>query len=91
MTSFIIVEATVINPEKLAEYSAQAQPTLESYGGHFIAKGEVEILHGETLHTTKAIIEFPDKDSARNWYNSEAYQKLTSLREQGIQSTFQLL
>ena len=91
MASFVIVDATVINPEKLAEYSAQAMATLELFGGRFIAKGEAEILHGETAHAKKSIIEFPDKESARNWYNSEAYQRLAPLREQGIQSTFQLL
>ncbi|MEO9654890.1 DUF1330 domain-containing protein [Marinomonas sp.] len=27
----------------------------------------------------KAVIEFPDADSARNWYNSEAYQAILPL------------
>lgn len=91
MASFVIVDVNVINPEKLAEYSAQAMATLEPFGGRFIAKGEAEILHGAATHSKKSIIEFPDKDSAKNWYNSEAYQRLIPLREQGIQSTFQLL
>lgn len=91
MTSFIIVDSSVINQEKLAEYSAQAKATLEPYGGRFIAKGEAEILHGESVHGKKAIIEFPDRESARNWYNSEAYQALAPLREQGMRSTFQIL
>ncbi|MBJ7553776.1 DUF1330 domain-containing protein [Marinomonas spartinae] len=91
MTSFVIVDSTVIDQDKLAEYSAQAKATIEPYGGRFIAKGEAEILHGESEHSKKAIIEFPDKESARNWYNSDAYQALAPLREAGIRSTFQLL
>lgn len=91
MTSFVIVDLTVINQEKLVEYSTQANITLAPYGGRFIAKGEAEILHGESDHNQKAIIEFPDRESAINWYNSKNYQALTPLREQGIHSTFYLL
>lgn len=91
MASFVIVDANIIDPEKLAQYSAQAKTTLEPFGGRFIAKGEAETLHGESTYSKKSIIEFPDRESAKNWYNSAAYQALSSLREQGIESTFQLL
>ncbi|MGB2064953.1 MAG: DUF1330 domain-containing protein [Marinomonas gallaica] len=91
MTSFVIVDSTVINQEKLAEYSAQAKATIEPFGGRFIVKGETELLHGVSETSKKAIIEFPDKESAINWYNSKAYQALVPLREQGMISTFQLL
>lgn len=91
MASFIIVDLTVIDQDKLAEYSAQASTTLAPYGGQFIAKGAAETLHGQPEHNLKAIIEFPDKESAINWYNSDTYQALVPLREEGIHSTFQLL
>lgn len=91
MTSLVIVDLTVLDNTKLAEYSAQAGETLIPYNGRFIAKGEAETLHGEPEHVMKAVIEFPDKESAKNWYFSAAYQALIPLREQGIRSCFQLV
>ncbi|QMV16062.1 DUF1330 domain-containing protein [Vibrio spartinae] len=91
MTSLVIVDSTVIDRTKLAEYSALAGETLAPFNGRFIVKGEAETLHGEPGHVMKAIIEFPDKESAKNWYFSAAYQALIPLREQGIRSCFQLV
>lgn len=91
MASFVVVDANVIDQEKLAQYSLQAKETLEVYGGRFIAKGKPQLLHGDSGYSSKSIIEFPDRQSAIDWYHSEAYQALTELREQGIRSTFQLL
>ena len=91
MTSLIIVDLTPIDKTKLSEYRALAAETLKPFNGHFIAKGEIEALHGEAAHSMKAVIEFPDRESARNWYNSVEYQAIIPLREQGMQSQFHLV
>jgi uncharacterized protein (DUF1330 family) len=91
MTSLVIVDLTPIDKTKLSEYSALAAETLKPFNGHFIAKGGIDTLHGETAHPMKAVIEFPDKESAINWYNSAAYQAIIPLREQGMHSQFHLV
>jgi len=96
MTNLVVVDLTPINKEKLTEYSLQAAETLIPFNGHFIAKGPIEILNAEELtegsaYSMKAIIEFPDKESAHNWYNSEAYQAIIPLRKQGMKSQFHLV
>lgn len=91
MKHLIIVDLTPINKTLLAEYSALAAKTLESFGGQFIAKGPIETLHGEAAHKMKAVIEFEDKESARSWYKSEAYQAIIALRDQGMESQFHLV
>lgn len=91
MTSLIIVDLTPIDKIKLAEYSALAAETFKPFNGRFIAKGEIETLHGDTAHPMKAVIEFPDKESARNWYNSDAYQAIIPLRNSGMTSQFHLV
>jgi len=48
-------------------------------------------LHGEAPHPLKAVIQFPDKESARNWYNSDAYQAIIPLRNEGMHSQFHLV
>ena len=91
MASLVIVDLTPIDKTKLTEYSALAAETLKPFNGHFIAKGEIEALHGGTDHLMKAVIEFPDKESAKNWYNSKAYQAIIPVREQGMKSQFHLV
>ncbi len=91
MTALIIVDLTVIDKEKLMLYSAAAAQTLVRYKGEFIAKGAIEILHGESHYKTKVVIQFPDKASATNWYESAEYQKIIPIREQGITSQFHLI
>lgn len=91
MTSFVIVDLTPIDKTKLAEYSALAAETLKPFNGHFIAKGGIEVLHGDAAHPAKAVIQFPDKESATNWYKSAAYQAIIPLREQGMKSQFHLV
>lgn len=88
MTSLVIVDLTPINQEKMAEYSAQAAETFKPFGGHFIAKGAFDVLHGDMTHPVKAIIEFPNKKSAKDWYNSDAYQVIIPLRDEGMNSQF---
>jgi len=37
------------------------------------------------------VIQFPDRESAENWYNSEAYQAIIPTRDQGMNSQFHLV
>ncbi len=91
MTALIIVDLTPTDKDKLSAYSAMATETLVPFGGEFLAKGAIEVLHGESAFQTKVVIQFPDRDSAMNWYRSEAYQRIISTRDQGMESQFHLV
>ena len=91
MSALVIVDLTPTHKEKLTAYSTQAAQTLLPYGGEFLAKGPIEALHGDAAFTTKVVIQFPDRDSAVNWYNSKAYQDIIPLRELGMISQFHLV
>jgi len=64
----------------MAEYSGKAGPSL---GGHpakpLALYGAIETLEGPEAAGC-VMIEFPDMDAARTWYNSEAYQEARKLR-----------
>lgn len=91
MSALIIVDLTPTDKEKLTAYSTLAAPTLLAFGGEFLAKGPIEALHGEGAFTTKVVIQFPDRDSAMNWYQSKAYQEIIPVRELGMISQFHLV
>jgi len=91
MTALIIVDLTPTDKDKLSAYSAAAAETLVVYGGEFLAKGPIEALHGESEFQTKVVIQFPDRDRAMSWYLSPEYQKIISVRDQGMHSQFHLI
>jgi uncharacterized protein (DUF1330 family) len=91
MSALIIVDLTPIDKDKLSAYSALAAETLLPFSGEFLAKGAIETLHGESAFTTKVVIQFPDRESALNWYASEAYQKIIPTRNLGMDSQFHLI
>lgn len=91
MTAYVVVDLTVKDAAKLAEYSAAAVGTLAKYNGEFVAKGKIHSLHGASPFQNKALIQFPDRDSAIGWYESPAYQALIGLRSQGMDCQFHLV
>lgn len=64
----------------IAEYLRRIDDTLAPFGGRFLVHGEpVERLEGQ-WDGNLVVIAFPDRDSARGWYRSDAYQAILPLR-----------
>jgi uncharacterized protein (DUF1330 family) len=92
MSVYIIVQATVKDPEKLAAYSQEAGPTIAKHQGELFLRAPVlEVMAGESDCERVIILKFPDTDTARNWYNCEEYQALIPLRDEGADMLFTLL
>jgi uncharacterized protein (DUF1330 family) len=91
MPAYIVVDLTPTNTTKLAQYSALAAETLIPFGGEFLAKGPIELLHGDPFLQVKVIIVFPDRESATDWYHSDAYQAIIPLRNEAMNSQFHLI
>jgi len=91
MSALIIVDLNPTDKDALSTYSALAAPTLIPFSGEFIAKGPIEALHGDTIYSTKVVIQFPDREHAQNWYQSAAYQAIIPTRDQGMESQFHLV
>ncbi len=91
MSAFIVVDLTPADAEKLQEYGAAAAATIAQHDGEFIVKGAIEPLNGGNHRQTKVIIQFPDREAALNWYQSDEYQALIPLRDQGMDATFHLV
>lgn len=95
MTAYIVVDLTPINAEKMQEYGAAAAATIADHGGEFVVKGPISLLTSSDAqadqYSTKVIIQFPDHDKARAWYNSDAYQAIIPTRDLGMKSQFHLI
>ncbi|WP_268036387.1 DUF1330 domain-containing protein [Algoriphagus sp. PAP.12] len=92
MPAFVIVEVDIQDPVAYEEYKKHTPATVEKYGGKFILRGNpVEALEGEWNHDRLVMLEFPDKNSARDWYYSKDYQKAKEIRAKGSNAKFLLI
>ena len=70
----------VVMGEAIAEYLHRIDATLTPFGGKFrVHGGQVEVLEGKWSGDL-IIIEFADRQTARGWYASSAYQEILPLR-----------
>lgn len=88
MAAYVIVHATIKNPEKMAEYAAVAGLSIASFGGQLLARGASEVLFGGHPHGVMVVIEFADRAQAKAWYNSPVYQAAIPARGEGMDSVF---
>ena len=80
MTAYFVASVfAVTDPDKLKEYGANVPPVTQKYGGKVIA-APPELIEGESKSIRLIVVEFPDMDAAKGWYNSDEYKPLLALR-----------
>jgi uncharacterized protein (DUF1330 family) len=82
MPAYVIVETDVHDPETYARYMAASPGAVHAGGGRFVVRGgELDVLEGDWDPARLVILEFPDLETARRWYDSERYREAKRLRE----------
>lgn len=80
-----IVLSHITDPARFGLYQAAAMPTLASFGGRAIARGDVaEVVEG-SVPGRPYLIEFPSYAAAKDCYLSAKYQEAIALRSGGAQ------
>jgi uncharacterized protein (DUF1330 family) len=81
MSAYAIAQLRTVDVNhEVREYLSRIDATLRPYGGRFLVHGTTpEVVDGD-LPGTIVLIEFPDADQARGWYESPAYQAILPLR-----------
>jgi uncharacterized protein (DUF1330 family) len=80
---YVIGDVSVHDPERYKDYTARTESTLEPFGGRFIVRGpEVQQLEGEWSAGRVVVIEFPDRESAQGWWDSDAYEAIKPIRRE---------
>jgi uncharacterized protein (DUF1330 family) len=79
---YVVAQIQVIEPEQYKKYIALVLPTIEVFGGEFLARGGKSISYeSEPIGDRNVIIRFPSYDHAYNWYHSEEYKEAKQLRQ----------
>ena len=83
MTAYVIVDINVTDPVRYDDYKKLAAPTVELYGGKYIARGgKTETLEGDWSPTRLVILQFDTSEQAKKWLNSPEYGEARALRHQ---------
>ena len=81
MAGYAIVNMTIHDPVAYEEYRKQVQSTLDKFGGKFLVRGgKYEIMEGNWQPSRLVVLEFESFEQAKNWYNSEEYSAIKSIR-----------
>ncbi len=92
MAAYLIARVKVHDPEGYEAYKTKASAAIAAHGGRYLVRGgAVEVLEGEDPGTRLVIVEFADMETARNFYNSDAYQEAVKLRKPVSDGTFILV
>lgn len=92
MSAYVIANVTVKDPVRYEDYRRLVGPTIEKYGGRFIARGgSIEVLEGDWQPTRLVVVEFPSAAAAREWWNSPAYSEAKRIRQATSEGTLLIL
>jgi len=79
--AYLLVQSDVTNADQYAVYAKTTPPTVEKYGGRFLARGGRNItLEGPKAPPRVVVIEFPSFEAAQAFYNSPEYTASRKLR-----------
>ena len=79
--TYLVGQITVTNPEAYAVYASQVPQTIAAFGGKYLVRGgHATQLEGQAQGERNVVIEFPSREIAEAWYNSEAYQAIIEHR-----------
>jgi uncharacterized protein (DUF1330 family) len=89
---YLFDNVEVRDPEALARYFPQAAKLVAEHGGRYLAVDAVpEVVEGDAGLTSVVLMEFPDADSARAWYESDAYRPVRAIRHRAARNNAVLI
>jgi uncharacterized protein (DUF1330 family) len=93
MASYLLFDnVEVRDPTPLADYVKRAAEVAADYGGRYVAMDAVpEVVEGDPGLRSVVLMEFPDANSARAWYESPAYQPLKEIRHRAVRNNAVLI
>jgi uncharacterized protein (DUF1330 family) len=87
MPAYVIADVEVLDAAGYEEYRQKVPATIAAFGGRYLARGgATEVLEGSWSPKRCVILEFPDMERFRAWWDSPAYVPLRRLRERTTRS-----
>jgi uncharacterized protein (DUF1330 family) len=81
MSTYVVGDIHITDPVAYQGHVPRALATIARFGGRVIAGGgKVDLLEGDPMPERIFIIEFPNANAARRWYQSDDYQEALKVR-----------
>ena len=84
MAVYFVAQGRVDDRAKLDEYQAQVGTTLTPDLKVLAIDETPEVIEGEVTYPRTVLLEFPSRESFRDWYDSDAYQAVAGLRKDAV-------
>ena len=82
MAAYMLVQATVTDPEKFGEYAQKVPELITQFGGTYrVLGGNPSLVEGEWDKQSVVISEWPDVDAMHTFWNSPEYEEMKKVRE----------
>jgi uncharacterized protein (DUF1330 family) len=82
MSTYVMADITVTDPEQMAKYREWSTKAAAEFGASFIVRGgAIEVFEGDWKPSRVVILQFADSATAKKWYASETYQHAITLRK----------
>ena len=87
MSAYVVVNVEVTNSSRYQDYVRQVNSSVEAYGGRYLVRGgPTEVLEGNWVPRRFVVVEFPDRDHARNWWDSPEYAPAKRIRQESAKT-----
>ena len=86
MAAYFIFVHKVLDADRLNnDYLPRAVESLGPYDPEILVVDQnIEVIEGDSEDTRTVVLKFRDKETAKAWYNSPAYQEIVGLRLKSI-------
>jgi uncharacterized protein (DUF1330 family) len=92
MPAYVLVDVEVTDAARYDEYRTLAAESVEQYGGRYLVRGGAsEVLEGDRVPRRLVVLEFPDAEAARRWYQSPEYTDAKARRDGAATGSFILV
>jgi uncharacterized protein (DUF1330 family) len=79
--AYVICDIDVTDPERYEDYKRLSDLAAERHDGAFIVRGgAATVLEGDWQPHRLVVLEFPDEEGARRWYDSPEYIEAREMR-----------
>jgi uncharacterized protein (DUF1330 family) len=89
--AYVVIEVQVTDPVAYEAYRTRMPASIERHGGKPLARGFTERLEGDSPFDRMSILEFPDAETAKRWFESAEVRELSAMRRASSVSTAKMI
>jgi len=88
MAAYLVASLEINDNAGFEEYREQVPPVIAAYGGRYLVRGgATEVLEGTWPPRRSVILEFPNMDALKAFWESPEYRPLRAMRERCASSS----